>query len=280
MTKQAQGRGRLDGKVAIITGANGYIGHATAQLFAAEGARVVLSDISPEVAEKAEKITGSGGEATSIVTDVTNEEQVEQMVDFAVEKYGRLDVLHNNATATLATDTNVVDTPTETWDLALKVNLYHTIWGCKYAVPKMIAGGGGSIINMSALAYAFGETEFMAYGVSKAAIAGLTRFVASQYGKQGIRCNAIAPGFAVGEERVAMIPQEIADVFLEHTLTTRLGSDKDMAHLALFLASDESGFMTGQVLRSDGGLGSHVSTMTQIRAIGQRMTALEQATNK
>ena len=261
--------GRLENKVAVITGAYGYLGSATAKLFAAEGAKVVCADIDPDkLLALTKEITATVGTASWIATDVTDENQVKRMIDFAVDKYGRLDILHNNAVSGSVSDKTVVDTPNSAWDAAIKVNLYATVWGCKYAIPKMIESGGGSIINMASMDYYLGDLERVAYGVSKAAIVALTKHVATTHGKAGIRVNTISPGFTMGPEKTAMIPEKISEIHLQHALTPRLGYDMDQAYTALFLASDESGFMTGQTLHVDGGLTTHLPTIPQLVAAG------------
>lgn len=265
--------GRLENKVAIITGACGYLGSATAKLFAAEGASVVCADILPDKLQAlVEEITAAGGAASSIFTDITDEDQIVRMVDFAVATYGRLDILHNNATASgPGLDKTVVDTPNSEWDIALKANLYAAIWGCKHAIPKMIESGGGSIINMASMLYLMGGHELIAMGVAKAAIVALTKYVATSHGKDGIRVNTIAPGFTMSPERVAKLPKQFADIHLQHALTPRLGYNMDQAYTALFLASDESGFMTGQTLHVDGGLTTHMPTTPQVVAAGAQV---------
>jgi NAD(P)-dependent dehydrogenase (short-subunit alcohol dehydrogenase family) len=260
---------RLEGKVAVITGAAGYIGSATAKLFAAEGARLVCVDVEPgRVQRLVQEIASGGGAASSIVTDVTKEDQIIGMIDFAVSTYGRLDVLHNCAAAGsgLGKDRDVVETPDAEWDWALKIHLYSTIWGCKYAIPKMTQNGGGSIINMSSMLYRLGRHELVATGVAKAGVVALTKYIASSHGKRGIRANAIAPGFSMSPERIELLPARIPAVHRQHALTPRLGRAMDQAQAALFLASDESAYINGQTLEVDGGLGAHDPTMPQLDA--------------
>ncbi len=256
--------GRLTGKVAIITGAAGYIGDATARLFAAEGCKLVCADIDGARLDTCVRaIRSNGGEALACVTDVTSEDAIAAMVDFAVSNHGRLDILHNNATAAsgLGQDTNVVETPDSEWDWALKVNLYSTIWGCRHAIPKMLETGGGSIINMASMLHRQGNQHLIAIGVAKAAIVALTKYVAASHGKQGIRANVIAPGFAMSPDRVEKLPEPLMDIHRMYSLTPELGNAEDMANAALYLGSDESRFMTGQVMEVDGGLGALNPTM-------------------
>jgi NAD(P)-dependent dehydrogenase (short-subunit alcohol dehydrogenase family) len=267
---------RLKGKVAIITGAGGYLGGATARLFAAEGCRVVCSDINAATLDSlVADIVAAGGEASAVLTDVTQEAQIADLVETAVQRYGRLDILHNNANGAsgLGADLDIIDTPDAEWDWGLKINLYATIWGCRHAIPRMLETGGGSIINMASMLYRTGNDVLIATGVAKAAVVALTKYVATSHGKRGIRANVIAPGFTMSPDRVALLPQAILDVQRMTALTPHLGEAADQAYAALFLASDESKFMTGQVLEVDGGLGVLNPNMPQMAAQGLSITS-------
>lgn len=261
---------RMKDKVALVTGASGWLGSHMAKLFAKEGAKVVvvsrnLERLTPVVNE----IRTAGGNAEPFVADVTVEEQVQAMIDFAVQKFGRIDVLVNNAVAGSSGDRGVLDTSNEVWDQKLKVNLYASVWGCKYAIPVMTKNGGGSIINMASMDYAFGDYERVAYCAAKAAVVSLTQNVATTYGKQNIRCNAISPGFCVGPEHTKYLSEEAINVHLQHSMVPRLGTGMDIGHLAVFLGSDESGYITGLTVPCDGGLGMHLATVPQLRALGE-----------
>jgi NAD(P)-dependent dehydrogenase (short-subunit alcohol dehydrogenase family) len=260
--------GRLNDKVAVVTGAHGYIGSTVAKLFAAEGAAVVCADLDVKKLDALVRdINSHGGRAAAVVTDVTREADVERLMGFAVSRFGAINVLHNNATALSPDDRTVLDTPNEAWDLSLKVNVYAAIWGCKHAIPRMIEAGGGSIINMASMSYCLGDIERVAYSVSKAAVASLTKQVATTHGRFGIRVNAISPGNSMGPVLAAKFP-EFARLHADYVLTRRLGNADDQAYLALFLASDESAFMTGQVLNNDGGLSAYMPTIPALRALG------------
>jgi NAD(P)-dependent dehydrogenase (short-subunit alcohol dehydrogenase family) len=246
--------GRLDNKVAIITGASGYIGSATARLFAAEGARVICADIAADKLDAlVEEITAIGGVAESVVTDVTQEDQIARMMDAAVSTFGRLDILMNCATAGTGdgADGNVVSTPNSEWDWALKINLYATIWGCKHAIPRMMETGGGSIINMASMLHRLGGNQLIAIGVAKAAIVALTRYVAVSHGKQGIRANVIAPGFMD-----TPMGRDASRRRADRALTVpfgRQGTGWEVAYAALFLISNESSYVNAHTLFLDGG---------------------------
>lgn len=251
------------GKVAIITGAGNGIGQVTAEFLAQQGASVVVADIDVAAAEKTTAtITGDGGTATAVEIDVTDPEKVQRAVDEVVSTYGRIDILHNNAAATSANivgkDFDVLTTDLDIWNTSFKVNLTGPMLVCKSVVPVMIEGGGGSIINMSSGA-GLSPTAgvYLSYSTSKSAIEMLTRHVASSHGKQGIRCNAIAPGTILTETHKSQIPPDALERALARCMTTRLGESIDIAQLVAFLGSDASGYLTGQIISVDGGSLAH-----------------------
>lgn len=255
---------RLAGKAAIVTGAANGIGRATAATMAAHGASVLVADLDGAAAAAAaaeiaadERVARSGGRAEPFAVDVADEAAVQAMVDHAVTTFGRLDILHNNAAATGDTvnrDRGIIDLPLEVWRRAMQVNLDGVFFGIRHALPHLLAAGGGSIINTSSDSAASGDLQYAAYGASKGAVESLTYYVAVMYGKQNIRCNAIAPGLVVTANARTKMSPETLEVFERHHLLPRLGEPDDIAHLAVFLASDEAAWITGQVIRVDGGL--------------------------
>ena len=259
--------GRLDGKIAIITGAASGIGRATALRVAAEGARTVVADLNATGAKQvAEAIAAAGGQATAVQADLGDNDSVRAMVEAAVTAYGGLDVLHNNAAAThlAATDDLPVSAADpDVWDETMRVNLRGALVAIQAAVPHMIARGGGSVINTASGAGLTGDLRPPAYGASKAALISLTRYAAAEFGKQGVRCNAISPGFIVIGEKPGR--EAVHATMLRHALTPRLGRPEDIAALVVFLACDESAFITGQNICVDGGMGAHQPFLADFR---------------
>ena len=242
----------LKDKVAIVTGGGSGIGRATSQLFAREGARVVVADIDQEGAlETVKMIADEGGEALFVKADVSSEEDVKHMIRHTVDTYGRLDVLFNNAG--IGATAKATEATSEHWRKVLGVNLEGTFLGCKYAIPEMIRGGGGSIINNGSILAEVGFSEATAYSASKHGVVGLTQTVALDYAAEGIRANVVCPGFihtpmvteSLGEE-------EAKQIAALHPLG-RMGKPEEVAEAVLFLASDKASFVTGTCLFVDGG---------------------------
>ena len=249
--------GRLDGKVALITGAGSGIGRVAATLFADEGASVVLADIVAQQAEQAAReIVEAGGSAIGVAVDVADESQVTDMVGATVDTYGSLDVLFNNAGIFPDDDGGLLDTPPETWQRVMAVNLRGVWFGCRAAVPAMLASGGGSIVNVASFVALMGAaTAQIAYTASKGGVLAMTRELAVEYARQGIRANSICPG----PIETPLLAELLSDPVrrqrrLVHIPMGRFGRPEEIARAALFLASDDASFVTGSALVVDGGI--------------------------
>ena len=246
---------RLKGKVALITGGARGQGAAEARLFAKEGARVVIADILDDAGGKvAAEIGESGGDAAYVHLDVTSEDEWREAVAETVARYGRLDVLVNNAG--IWRGGTVEETSVEEWDLIMDVNARGVFLGTKVAIAEMRKAGGGSIINISSTAGLVGSPRSTAYTASKGAVRLLTKATAVQYGKDGIRANSIHPGPIDTDMAVQIWPDEKgrAASASARTVIGRMGTPEDIAYGALYLASDESSFVTGSELVIDGGI--------------------------
>ena len=249
--------GRLDGKVALITGGASGMGMIASKLFASEGASVVLTDITDDAGEQvAEQIRADGGDATCQHADVSNESDAQAMVDRAVRTYGGLSILYNNAGVMLHADGSVDSTDESVWDLTLGINVKGVAHGCKYGIPAMIDSGGGSIINVASfVAWMGAATSQTAYTASKGAVLAMTREIAVEYARKGVRCNALCPG-PIDTPLLAELlsdPGRRQRRFV-HIPMGRLGQAEELARAALFLASDDSSYMTGASLVVDGGI--------------------------
>ncbi len=248
---------RLEGKVAVITGAGSGIGRVAASLFAAEGAQVVVADVAADRAEAAAaEIVDGGGAAIPVPVDVSDEVQVNAMVERAVATYGGLHVLFNNAGIFPDEDGGILDTPPETWQMVMEVNLKGVWLGCRAGVPAMLASGGGSIVNVASFVALVGAaTAQMAYTASKGGVLAMTRELAVEYARRGIRANSICPG----PIETPLLAELLADPErrqrrLVHIPIGRFGRPEEIAKAALFLASDDSSFVTGSALVVDGGI--------------------------
>lgn len=246
--------GRLDGKVALITGAAGGMGLEASKLFAAEGARVVMTDVAEEAGRAAASEIGDA--ATFVRADVSTGEDAEAMVRFAVETFGGLHVLYNNAGVVLPNDAGAVETDVETWDRTMAINLRGVWLGCKFGIPAMLESGGGSIINVASfVAFMGAATAQIAYTATKGGVLSMTREIAVEYARRGIRANALCPGPIETPLLMQLFADDAAKQRrLVHVPMGRLGQAQEVVRAALWLASDESSFMTGAALVVDGGI--------------------------
>ena len=254
---------RLDGKVALITGAAGGMGALAAHLFAQQGASVMVADFNQEgAAAVAAEILSEGGRASSVGGDVSASADCRAMVDATVGAFGGLNILYNNAGIMLADDDNPVTTDEDVWDRTMDVNLKGVFLCCKFGIPVMLASGGGSIINVASfVAHMGAATPQIAYTATKGGVLSMTREIAAIYARQGIRCNALCPG-PVGTPLLAQLWSDPARKArrVVHIPMGRWAEAEELARAALFLASDDSSFMTGQSLLVDGGIVSAYTT--------------------
>jgi len=257
--------GRLDGKIAFLTGAGAGIAKATALAFAREGAKVGLAEINPELGRAAEKaVRDAGGEALFVETDVTQDAAVKRAIDMTAERFGGLNVLMNCAGGSLQEDVPVHRMDLAVWERTIALNLRHPFLCCRHGIPHMLAGGGGSIINFGSWLGLMG-TEKPAYAACKGGIVSFTKTLAAEYMGNGIRANAIAPGTIRTERSIKRwenkdmllaekpSPQVRARLAVRKTYPFSVGESADIANIAVFLASDESRMLTGTVIAADGG---------------------------
>jgi NAD(P)-dependent dehydrogenase (short-subunit alcohol dehydrogenase family) len=248
----------LDGKVAVITGGASGQGRAAALRFSSVGARIAVADVNEEGASETVKLVEEeGGEALAVVADVSQRADNEKMIDAAVDRWGRLDVLYNNAAVQMSG--HLLDCTDDEWDLTMATNLDAVFFACRAAIPHMLDSGGGSIINTSSVLGLIGSAGYCAYGAAKAGLVALTRQIAVEYGPV-VRANVIAPGsidtprFRKVADDMGMGREEFLEMLHRNIPLHRLGTADDVAGIALFLASDQSSYVTGAVLPADGGL--------------------------
>jgi NAD(P)-dependent dehydrogenase (short-subunit alcohol dehydrogenase family) len=242
------------GKSVIVTGSGSGIGRQCAIQFAAEGGSVVIADINAAAAqETVALIRTAGGTAHAVVTDVSDAAAVEAMIDSAVRSYGRIDVLHNNAYwAPLFT--TIVDTTEEQWDRTIDVTLKSVYLGARFGIPRMIETGGGVIVNTVSTSAHVGGAKFAAYTAAKGGVLALSRSIAHDFGKDGIRCNNVSPGLVETPATAAVFANaERVAAIRDRLVVGRHGQPADIANAVLFVASDEASYMTGQTIIVDGG---------------------------
>jgi NAD(P)-dependent dehydrogenase (short-subunit alcohol dehydrogenase family) len=263
----------MTGRTAVITGGGSGIGRACAHLFAEAGAHVVIADLDAAAATRvAGEIHGQGGAAAGVGTDVSQEAEVAHLFDVVEREIGSVHTLINNAAITDArahtADINLFDIDVETWDRIYAVNIRSHMLMAKHAVPFMIDGGGGSIISVSSNLALAGDRIQPAYSSSKGAVISLSLHLATEFGKQGIRSNCISPGAIRTPAFAAGVSDEVAELLTANNLVDRLGTPEDIASLALFLSSDAASFLTGLVIRCDGGQLSHLPHFAAMNQLG------------
>lgn len=260
---------RLKDKIAVVTGSTSGIGLGIARLFAAEGATVIVCGRREKKGKfVAEDIRKNGGSAAFQYMDVTKPETISALFAHVGEKYGRIDVLINNAANVALPDGSLEQVTEQMWDDIFSSDLKGTFLATKAVLPYM-RKGGGSVVNIGSMASVGGDLGATAYSCAKAGVDMLTKSVALQYGKENIRCNCVRPGLIVTPQNEAFVPQLQKDIFLDNIEVNRYGCPEDIAYMCLYLASDESSYVTGQILDVDGGLHSHVATSTQFRKAAQ-----------
>ena len=249
---------RLADKVSIITGGGGGMGRVAARMFAEHGAKVVVAEYGEAAGrETVDQITAAGGQATFVQADVSKEADAKAMIDHAVATYGRLDVLYNNAGIMPEADHSVLDTDVATWDRVMAVNVRGVFLGCKYAIPAMEAGGGGSIINIASFVALVGcSVPQDAYTASKGAVLALTKSLAVQFAPRGVRTNAICPGPVETPLLMDWLvkDEEAKRIRLARNPSGRFGKPEEIVNMAVYLASDESRWTNGASLVVDGGI--------------------------
>lgn len=262
---------RLKNKVAIITGSTSGIGIGIARLYAAEGAKVVICGRRKEKGEAVvEQIRSEGGEATYHFLDLTDFSTIEKLIDDTAKDHGKIDILVNNAANVGLPDGRVDEITLEMWDAIFNSDLRGAFYAIKCVLPYMQKNGGGSIVNIGSMASCGGDLGATAYSCAKAGVDMLTSSVALQYGKENIRCNCVRPGLIVTPQNEAFVSEQLRQIFLSNIEVNRYGCPEDIGHACVFFGSDESAFVTGQIINVDGGMNSHAPTVAQFRAAGSR----------
>lgn len=244
----------FEGKVVVVTGAAGGIGGATARLFAQRGATTVLVDRDAEPLDAVARETGGH----PFALDLRSEPAIDAFVDEVVRTHGRLDVLVNIAGVFVGTEGPVEESSRKTWDLSLDVNLRATSHLTARALPHLVDGGGGAVVMTSSTQARAADIAWSSYGIAKAGVEALTRYVATQYGPMGVRCNCVAPGVTATPRAMERFPEDRAAAVRANTPLRRFGRPEELAEAYLFLASERASFITGQVLPVDGGMMVHL----------------------
>lgn len=261
---------QFSGKVAIITGAGSGIGYATAKIMAERDAQVVMTGTRMEALESAAaKIREQGGKAIAVRMDLADPNSIVSLIESTIEKFGRIDVLHNNAAdlSVTGSDLDIESMSMEVWDRIFNVNVRGTMLACKAVLPQMTKQGKGAIINTASALGVNPAPIQAAYAVSKAALIQLSRSIATSHGKRGIRCNAILPGLTRTEGAEHNLPPFIWDIQESENLTPYVGRPEDIGYVVAFLASDEARYITGQAILADGGANTHIAGYAQMNAL-------------
>ncbi len=251
--------GRLEGKAAVIAGGGSGIGRATAHLMAQEGAGVVVASLSGDSAETvAAEIRDAGGRAVAVKADVSDPEPNKAMIDAAIDEFGRIDILHNNAMMLepdcWARDQDLLEFDPQVFQRFMEVNVVGGVLACKHALPHMLAQGSGSIIFTSSIAALGGDLHSLCYGATKATMNWYVQTIATRVGKQGIRCNGVMPGVIRTETQQSGTTPEINAAYLSVANSPRLGEPEDVAKMAVFLATDDASWVNGALIAVDGGM--------------------------
>jgi NAD(P)-dependent dehydrogenase (short-subunit alcohol dehydrogenase family) len=260
--------GDFEGKVALITGAAGGVGSVTAARMGRAGAGLVLTDLpGTGLADVVASLRRDGCTVVAHEGDISDEDSVRGAMKLVLDHFGRLDIIDNVAAATgmLHVDTAITEIDVELWDRIVAVNARSVFLTAKHGIPVMLRTGGGVIINTSSGLGFAGDDHSPAYGAGKSAVHALTWYIATQYGKAGIRCNCIVPGFVLSPKISRLAPKFVQDLVLANTMGTRLCTPEDIANVALFLASDEAAMVNGELLAVNGGHRVHQPHLAAIR---------------
>jgi NAD(P)-dependent dehydrogenase (short-subunit alcohol dehydrogenase family) len=247
---------RFEGKAALVVGAGTGIGAAAAERLARDGACVVLADIDLPAAEaRAQAIRSASGTAVATPADLADEASLRAAVERTCTAYGGLDFLVNVGFMNSPNDRTVTDTPQELWDRMMDVNLMGFVRSCRHAIPRMIDRGGGAIVNLTTGSDRMAEPRRVVYGVSKAAIQALTRYIAVTYGPQGVRANSVAPGLTLTANVLKSMPPSAPELWAAKSPLRRAAQPEEVAATIAFLLSDDASHISGETIRTDGGKG-------------------------